>query len=159
MFAKQKTIPYVFFDIDGVLNCEKDWHQQHFTINQNCFAVFKEFLEYVHKQAGIPPKLIICSTWRAGFDNKDRENADAGSLLETVFQEADLFISGATPVSNKTRQEEIEYYIRRNNVEQYLIIDDDTSLYNDKTKINLYVPDYKTGLTAKDLKNLKKLWK
>lgn len=49
----------------------------------------------------------------------------------------DLKIYDKTSRSQKSRQEEIEYYIKRNNV-------------------NLYCPNYLTGLTKKDLKNIRK---
>ena len=44
-----------------------------------------------------------------------------------------------------------------------MIIDDDSSLYYNLTKINLYIPDYHTGFTQQDIKKaikqLKKILK
>lgn len=147
-------IPYIFFDIDGVLNNESDWRTKRFAINDSCFAVFKSLVDVLTEKYKKRPRLIICSTWRAGFNNREMQDSLATSLLGKKFAEAGLTIDGATPVSTKTRQEEIEYFIRRNGVEKYIVIDDDASLYNDITRINLYVPDYKTGLTKKDLKKM-----
>ncbi|MBR1851734.1 MAG: hypothetical protein IJ794_00960 [Lachnospiraceae bacterium] len=150
------TIPYVFFDVDGVLNHESDWRGQRFFINSRCLSVFKDFVAFLEAKYHTDPILITCSTWRAGFDHKNNQNADAVSILEQKFRAVNLSIRGATPVSKKTRQEEIEYFIRRNDVRAYIVIDDDESLYNRPDEINLYVPDYRKGLTDKDLKQLKK---
>lgn len=56
----------------------------------------------------------------------------------------------------KTRQEEIEYYIRRNNIQNYLILDDDESLFPEKEKIDIFFTDYKKGLTDSDVKQIVK---
>ncbi len=149
------STPYIFFDIDGVLNNESDWKQEHFHINDSCLSVFKDFISFLSKKFNTSPKLITCSTWRAGYNNKGTNGAGI-SLLEHKFHQYGLTINGATPVSSKTRQEEIDYYIRRNNVDKYIVIDDDASLYNDPSKMNLFIPNYKTGLTKQDLNKLEK---
>jgi hypothetical protein len=58
--------------------------------------------------------------------------------------------------SGKSRQDEIEYYIRRNGINDYIILDDDKSLYTDISKVNIYITDYLTGLTDKDTKKVLK---
>ena len=58
--------------------------------------------------------------------------------------------------SGKSRQDEIEYYIRRNGINDYIILDDDKSLYTDISKVNIYVTDYLMGLTDKDIKKVLK---
>ena len=160
-FLKKKPLftdtPYVFFDVDGVLNCENDWRTKRFFVNDNCLAVLKQFVEWLKKVSGQTPKLIICSTWRIGMDNKNKTDASAMSILEQKLASVGLFIADSTPVSKKSRQEEIEYYIRRHNVKCYVIIDDDNKLYPRPEEIRLYVPDYRTGLTNKDLKSLQRM--
>lgn len=148
--------PYIFFDIDGVLNSESDWRKQHFYINPACLDIFAKFVDFLNKKYKTVPQLITCSTWRAGFDKTKVNDANATSILEKEFHKARLKINGATPISNKTRQEEIEYYMRRNDVQKYIVIDDDPSLYINTNRINLYVPDYRTGLVKSDLKKLEK---
>lgn len=58
--------------------------------------------------------------------------------------------------SGKSRQDEIEYYIRRNGINDYIILDDDKSLYTDISKVNIYIIDYLTGLADKDTKKVLK---
>ena len=153
MFYQKSDTPYIFFDIDGVLNKESDWHVHHFSINDECFNVFKKIIDSLTDIYKTEPKLITCSTWRAGFNNRN-ENGNTSSLLETKFKENGLTIDGATPISNKTRQAEIEYYMRRNNVTSYIVIDDDESLDDRPSEINLYVPDYKKGLVKQDINKI-----
>lgn len=45
------------------------------------------------------------------------------------FAEYNLIIEDLTHDSNKTRQEEIEYYIRRHSISSYIVLDDDESLF------------------------------
>ncbi len=152
-------IPYVFFDVDGVLNKESDWRIKRYHINDSCLNTFANIVHSLHRRYKENPRLVICSTWRAGAGD-----SSALLILEQRLSEAGLRIWGSTPVTtNKTRQEEIEFYIRRNGVENYIVIDDDDSLYDRKNEINLYVPDYKKGLIEKDesqiLKQFSKLVK
>ena len=54
-------------------------------------------------------------------------------------------------------KKEIEYYIRRHSISSYIILDDDESLFPYPERINLYLTNYKTGLTESDIKKLKKI--
>ena len=75
-----------------------------------------------------------------------------------VLAEYGLTIFDTTPLSNKGRQAEVEFYIRRNQVDDYIVIDDDRSLYEEPDRLCFYEPDYKTGFTREDVgKALKQL--
>lgn len=129
---------YYFLDIDGVLNKESDWCKS-YTINPSCLKVFKELLAYDKN-----PKIILSSTWRVNPE-----------VLEPYFK-----IDGVTPISTtKTRQEEIDFFVRRYDIEDYIILDDDDSLFPEKEKIPLYLTNYKTGLVEDDIKKIRKLIK
>lgn len=143
---------YYFLDVDGVLNKESDWRKP-FTVNPVCVSNFKRLL-HADKNAHI----ILSSTWRQGLANTGIKLSGAYSPMK-VFDEIGIRIEGATPVSNKSRQEEIEYYIRRNGITDYLVLDDDERLFPRRTEINLYLTDYKTGLTELDVKKILKTMK
>ena len=143
---------YVFFDVDGVLNRESDWKKSKFSVNEECVRCFREFVQVLESVYRRKPKLVICSTWRTGMNRSGESYSGAGEILA----ESGLAIDDSTPVSSKTRQDEIEYYIRRNCVEKYIVIDDDRSLFPRSDSIHLYTPDYHTGLTSKDVKLMKK---
>ncbi len=126
---------YIFLDIDGVLNRERDWKRGLYSLNAECVNFFLAYLEKLKN-----PRVVLISTWR---------NGDGIKELELYFS-----IYDRTPNSDNGRQSEIEYYIRRNEVKEYIIIDDDASLYYAPEKVKIYIPDYKTGLTQKDIKIL-----
>lgn len=140
---------YYFLDVDGVLNKESDWHRP-FSVNPICVANFKEMIN-----RDKDPHIILSSTWRQGFTNTGIKSARADGLSK-VFDEFGIHIEGITPTSNKSRQEEIEYYIKRNGVKEYLILDDDESLFPRLADINIYITDYKNGLTKLDVKKILK---
>lgn len=126
---------YIFLDIDGVLNKESDWKKGLYYLNKECL---NNFLLYLNKVKNF--KIVIISTWR---------NGDGIKELEKYFP-----IYDKTPNSNKDRQAEVEYYIKRNNITKYIVIDDDISLYHTPESVNIYIPDYRTGLTMNDINKL-----
>lgn len=145
----------IFFDVDGVLNAQADWKFK-YVINPACIKAFAELVRTLSKT--MPVELIICSTWRAGI-SKDDNNSKQIQNLQKALADYGLKIAGSTPISNKGRQAEIEYYIRRNNIKDSLIIDDDPSLFEKPENLNLYVPDYHTGFTQSDIKSVIKMLK
>lgn len=143
---------YYFLDIDGVLNNEKDWRRP-FTINASCLNCFREIIRHDEEA-----HIILSSTWRAGIANTGITSGTGGQL-EKCMAEIGLRIEDVTPISKKTRQEEIEYYIRKNDVSKYLVIDDDETLFSRADEINIYFTNYKTGLTSADVKRILKMIK
>lgn len=143
---------YYFLDVDGVLNNEQDWRKL-FTINNGCLKCFREIVRHDDE-----PHIILPSTWRAGMTNTVITSG-ANGQFEKCMEQIGLKIEGITQLSNKSRQEEIEYYIRRNKVSKYLIIDDDATLFPRADKINIYFTSCKTGLTLVDVKRILKMTK
>ena len=138
---------YLFLDIDGVLNRRSDWDKK-FYMNPECLQAFDELINKLHKKYDL--RIILSSTWRFAMSN---DESDSVLLpLNTVLHKYNLGIYGSTVKSNKTRQEEIEYYIRRNGVHKYVILDDDESLFPDRSRINIYLTDYKTGLSSREVR-------
>ena len=143
----------VFLDIDGVLNKESDWRIP-FTLNPECVKEFASFVQKLDR-----PRIILTSTWRAGISVKGNNSPQYDKLVETLY-EYRLVISGATPLtSNKTRDEEIDYYARRNGISDYIAIDDDPGLFKGGKNVPLYVTDYRTGFTKEDIKKALKMIK
>lgn len=138
---------YYFLDVDGVLNRESDWCKP-FTVNPICVRNFKKLLSN-DKDSHV----ILSSTWRQGFTNAGIKSSRADSLMN-VFDELGIHIEGTTPISNKSRQEEIEYYIKRNGIKDYLVLDDDESLFPRLEDINLFITNYKEGLTEADVRQI-----
>lgn len=141
----------IFIDIDGVLNNEKDWKKP-FTLNNKCITEFISLVNILSKRYK-EIKIVLTSTWRNGFNPYDNnKNSSQIKNLISILKDNNIHITDKTPVgNNKTRQEEIEYYIKRNNIDKYIILDDDQSLFYNIDKINVYFTDYKLGLTKKDV--------
>lgn len=131
----------IFLDIDGVLNCASDWKRP-FTINPDCLYEFKKLLSLDGQN-----HIILTSTWKNSFDI-------------SFFSKYGITVKDVTKtVPGKTRQEEVEYYIKRHGIKDYVILDDDISLYPNPKELNLYIVNYKTGFTENDFKKLKRLIK
>ncbi|MBQ9302338.1 HAD domain-containing protein [Butyrivibrio sp.] len=145
----------IFFDVDGVLNTQSDW-QYKYVVNPVCAGAFAELIQTLSKR--VPVQLVICSTWRAGIGKCDADSKQMQNL-RAALQRYGLHIADSTPISNKGRQAEIEYYIRRHEIQDYLVIDDDPSLFERPDDLILYTPNYRTGFTTQDVKTVLKLLK
>lgn len=159
LFKKQKPESksefYVFFDVDGVLNCKADWTTW-FSLNKNCLDAFGELHKVLSEK--YLPVYIISSTWRAGKGDKGFEDAKQYKMLTDKLLTYGIQVFGTTPISDKGRQREIEYYLHRNygDTDKYLILDDDVSLFERPKEINLFCTDHHTGLTKENVKQIKK---
>lgn len=145
---------YIFLDIDGVLNCKADWNKP-YTINNKCLDNFVKLCKDLSKKYGVV-KIVLTSSWKEGFDIKGNNSPQITGLLHKLNIYGLVILDKTMSVSGKSRQDEIEYYIRRNGINDYIILDDDKSLYTDISKVNIYITDYLTGLTDKDTKKVLK---
>lgn len=137
----------IFLDIDGVLNKESDWARP-YTINPSCIKSFLSALSKLSNKEQV--EIVLSSTWRTGF-SKDGNHAPYIKDLLLHLNIVDI-----TPPSNKSRQAEIEYYCKRNNISRYVVLDDDKSLFYNINTINLYLTNYKTGFCVDDIKKFTK---
>ena len=145
---------YIFLDIDGVLNKEIEWKKM-FSLNNECIEAFSDFVKSIKDENC---RIILSSSWRTGYSNVGN-NAPYIIELQKRLSDYGLQISGKTPVlDNGTREDEVKQYIERYNIKEndYLIIDDDASLYTNKCK-KLYLVNSKTGFTKKDMKKIMKI--
>ncbi len=150
---KRKTVSpvFIFLDVDGVLNCKADWNNKFF-LRESCLSAFGECVRRLERQYDV--RVVLSSTWRAGKSvTGDTDAVQYQNLCEKLLLYG-VKIHATTPVSDKGRQAEIEYYIKRNNVENYIVIDDDPELFSDLSHLNFFQPNYRTGLTEKDVKTI-----
>lgn len=137
---------HIFLDIDGVLNSKKDWKNK-YTFSFDCLHIFDLLLQKLKKKYE-NIYIVLSSSWRLGA------NEEILKPLLNILDKNSIQIVGYTPKSNKTRQEEILYYIKRNKIEKYIILDDDQELFPDKNTINIYFVNYLTGLVKNDIKEI-----
>ncbi len=152
---KQNTMT-IFLDVDGVLNCEKDWKTP-FVLNPQCVEVLGKIAQTFRKKYN-RVDIVLSSTWRQGKNGDGRYDKSAFQKLENVLKEMRLSIVGTTPVTGNihTRWEEIEFYIKRNGVGRFIILDDDESLFPnwEECRLPFYITNYKPGLVEADIKRV-----
>lgn len=132
----------VFLDIDGVLN-----QLQRNYIDINCVKHLHEIIKLING------KVVLISSWRKGYSNLGKSSPQIEELKQ-IFNKFGIEIVGRTKDLNN-RADEIRDYIKSHEVNKWIILDDDKEEY-DKTTDNLYLVNCKTGLTTKDVKQIKK---
>lgn len=105
---KVKESLTVFLDVDGVLNKESDWAIP-FSLNNECFLTLSRIWKEFEKQHIL--RLVLISTWRSGREKE--HNTDSYEYLESTLKRYGIKISDVIPLSNKGRQNEVEYYSKK----------------------------------------------
>lgn len=142
---------YIFLDVDGVLNKKSDWTRP-FSLNPECV---KNFVELIGK---IPDaKIVLSSTWRNGIARDGSRTAHVEDLMSALSSVGINTIDRTANAPDGGRSKEIEYYLRRHEVDSYIILDDDPNLFDAgrKTK-NLYVIDSEYGVQKDDIIKISK---
>ena len=129
----------IFTDIDGVLqiNNPKKW-------NKKCCELYSNVCNELDLKA------VITSTWRVQY--KLRE-------LQEIFysQGIDVEIIGTTPILGIERGEEIEIYLKENNIDDFVIIDDNVrDIINYFPHSLIAIEKSYIGLTEENIKEIKK---
>lgn len=142
----------IFLDIDGVLNTEvwtrhvfkiigdktdtykSQWYRDEYGHIFDSMAV--DMLEWLIEATGA--KIVISSTWRmSGL-----------RVMQTMWEMRDLpgEVIDITPKLNTPRGEEIAEWLRENQVDSYVIIDDDADMLPEQLS-NFVQTDCQYGLT------------
>ena len=135
---------YIFLDVDGVLNCEADW-KQNFILNDTCVRYFAEAV----KKCGTA-KIVLISSWKNGYSYVGK-HASYVENLQMYLRKYGLEIVGKLP--NRpcvNRSEAIVDYVVDHDIEKFIIVDDDASLYSPKCKF-LFLVDPKKGFSEADV--------
>jgi hypothetical protein len=150
----------IFLDIDGVLNtgiyaihyfeiCKhfglsrKDAKDLRHGLRDEFGSHFDprtvQLLEYIVKETDA--KIVVSSTWRhSGIEQ-----------MKLMWEMRDLpsEVIGVTPFLNTERGEEIAEYLRENEVDSYVIIDDDCDMLPEQIN-NFVQTDGEYGLTLRE---------
>ena len=142
---------YCFFDIDGVLNKSSDWRVKLYSLDIECVKLFCAFVKKYDL------KLIIISSWRSGFISSGNLNNSINiKTLEDILSKYDVQIYSSTPIlKGKSRDYEIKRFLFYHPSEQYVILDDDLSEY-EEVPLKLILTDSNKGLTKSDLSKARK---
>lgn len=144
----------IFLDVDGVLNSQNKLIELYnktnksnsginFPFDEKCLEYLKILVEETRSY------IVITSTWR-----KYKKEIE---LLNSTLDKYNLKdkVIGYTPILNKKREYEIKEYIKSNNIDNFVIIDD----INDMNELNDYLvaTSYITGLTKENIEQATKI--
>lgn len=133
----------VFLDIDGVLN--RVGRGKGGDIVSSCVKVLAEIVK------SLKADIVLTTSWRTGFS---RSVDKCEPVIRNLVYELDKYgvtIRSRTP-KGSTRTDEINAYLNYTGEKRYIILDDDASLFTDKS--HLYLVNPSTGLTDKDIKKV-----
>ncbi len=144
---------YIFLDVDGVLNTEADWARKVYSLNKSCVDSFCKLLR------DLPvPKIVLSSTWRNGIARDGTTAVHIDDLVKALASAGIKELDKTAISPDGSRSKEIDYYLRRHPEDDYLILDDDPSLFEEGKKTShLYLTSAKTGITDKDVVMIKKM--
>jgi len=146
---------YIFLDVDGVLNTKADWARKLYSLNSRCVGSFCTLLSSLND-----PKVVLSSTWRNGIAMDGTTAVHIDDLLKALEPAGikTLDKTGIAPDGSRTK--EIEHYLRRHPVDNYIILDDDPELFDRKKRTpHLYLTSAKTGLTDADVTKILRGWR
>lgn len=147
----------IFLDIDGVLNSEEGYKEH---INKNGFngaLVYAEvedrplklLKEIINKTSA---KIVVSSSWRIGCERSGRESIFGKALyekLEKRLKDYGMEIYDITPSlgAGTQRGDEIREWLSKNEIENFVILDDDCDMCEYTGTENFIQTTYRHGLT------------
>ncbi len=129
MWRKKYNIPYLFLDIDGVLNHNgSEWI---------CKENLTNLIDIIQKTN---PRIILTSSWRIEVETARMQ------YFFSLFESYDTVIYDATKDLG-SRRKEIEQYVKRNRVKLYAILDDEDYYTGTKLVKHVFMTSFDEGLT------------
>ncbi len=138
----------LFLDIDGVLNVYQG--------KPDCFS--KEAVDVINKiTKEYHLNIVISSSWRESFTFEELETLFKENGIEAkIVDKTPIFIGNLTREFVSIRDEEIKYYLRTHNINNFCIVDDYAIRYPELVS-HFVQTDYETGLIKKDLPKIEKI--
>lgn len=144
---------YIFLDVDGVLNKKSDWTRP-FVLNPECVKNFVELINQISNA-----KIVLSSTWRNGIARDGSRAAHVEDLMNALSSAGINTIDRTANAPDGSRSKEIDYYLRRHERDSYIILDDDSSLFDEGAKTrNLYIINNECGFQKNDIMEIMKRW-
>jgi len=129
----------IFLDLDGVINCRADWVHP-YSIRPRCVKALAKLVKSLNAD------IVLTSSWKTGWVRVGKCTPQI-EQLKRMFGTYGMGIAGrARNLGN--RSAEISDYCHRHGVTDFLILDDDLSLFT--TVKNIYRINPKKGLTDSD---------
>lgn len=145
---------YIFIDIDGVLNTKSSWNIR-YSIKRECVDNLAEIAIFTNA------RIVLVSTWKPGFEKEyDKCFPEIQKIRDILRDKCTDIYDKCPTLKGRTRNKEIERYRYFNDIEEdYVILDDDISLYeaDSEEKGHVYQVNCETGLTKKDVDKISKI--
>lgn len=146
----------IFLDIDGVLNSD-DYIERQINRGIHCL-VGTEILDTCARDRlklflseNLDVKLVISSSWRWWNVKTTKEK-----FMKTRMCTLVPYIIGVTPRSySRRRGQEIDWYVKKHHIKDYVIIDDED--HDIHQKDHLVKTDYIYGLQERHYKDIKRI--
>ena len=117
----------VFLDIDGVLDNE----DTDFELDERMIYRLSKIVHTTNSN------IVLISSWKKFFYKRENNlmpyiKSESGVTLYNKLLDHDLYITDKTDDSNTSRENSIINYIKENNINNYVILDDEDVLYKNK---------------------------
>ena len=164
----EKTKNYtkiIFLDIDGVLNSENSTSQYNDIDNSTYTGIdtdkVKKLKHIIHQTGAI---IVLSSSWRIGWERykKDQQFPHADYLDRKMKKNGLKIYDKLQDTPNELKRvDNIKAWLRRHFPDDekpiWVMIDDEVRYMNEEDKDNIYITDYKTGLTDDDAEKIIKM--
>jgi hypothetical protein len=147
---------YLFLDIDGVMNSFSDYNMsgEKFleNINDICFIVSEKQINLLNQIVEkYNPEIVLSSYWRTRYPLEEindifQKNGFIGTIIAKTDQKGE---------EHRDRWAQIKRFVDKNNVKNYIILDDD-SLGNEA--INHIKTDPYKGIEKKHINRIRRIW-
>ena len=161
IIIKNNSYPkYLFLDIDGVMNSFDDYKMTNeefmkqlnkisFKLNPKHVKILNNVVEKYN------PKIILSSYWRTRFSLEKINDL----FKKEGFKGQISDITDDQGKEHDNRWNQIKRYIDKNDVKNYIILDDEHITKNEKVVPNFVKTNSYVGLTKKSLEEIHKIWK
>lgn len=122
----------VFLDFDGVLNnaefrnSDSDYYNNF--IDESRMPLLKQIIQ---KTGAV---IVLTTTWRTRWDPNDPSLLEDTQKINNIFAKYDLEIYSKTDVFNENRNYEISLWLCKNDVKNYVILDDVDFHWSDENR-------------------------
>lgn len=116
------TIKIIFLDVDGVLNCRTSQSRcrGYIGIDNSKVKVLKRIVAQTNA------RIVLCSTWKMGWERVNKEEQDfLATYLDKELKRENLYIFDKTVDKGSNRGKGILDWLKRHNVESWIVIDDE----------------------------------
>lgn len=161
IIIKNNSYPkYLFLDIDGVMNSFDDYKMTNeefmkqlnkisFKLNPNHVKILNNVVEKYN------PEIILSSYWRTRFSLEKINDL----FKKEGFKGQISDITDDQGKEHDNRWNQIKRYIDKNDVKNYIILDDEHITKNETVVPNFVKTNSYVGLTKKSLEEIHKIWK